>query len=172
MCSRENPDPSHQLLLGDQCTYWQSSSQSLCRCDHVWNYSKVFYGKPLSCPSDSALDFVVHEKNSVFLETAEELPEVVIWGYHVASLSLNRLDEKGCDFFWRDVLVKELLLDEIDAGEAAVRILQLQGAPVTVGVWNVVNTGKKRRKTLHLGRFARSEREGTHGPSVKTAVES
>src|SRR5579872_4899863 len=98
--------------------------------------------EPLAGPAHSGLDFICYKQDPVLSEPLEQFEEIIIRRDYVATFSLDRLDEKGGDFLWGDVLVEVLLLNVINAGKTAVGILLLQGASVAVRIWNVLNHRK------------------------------
>lgn len=63
------------------------------------------------------------------------------------------------------------LIDVVYAPVVAVRIGHFEGTTVTIRIWHVCYAGHKWKKMSSLNRFARCDRQGADGSSVKGADE-
>jgi len=131
----------------------------------------VLAGEHLSGPAHTRLDFVGHEQNSVAVAQRPQVCQVAGRRHHVATLSLNRLDEDGRDIVGIEVAGEQILFDHADASAIACRLVAAELTTVAVGVRHVVHVGQQRTKPRMLSRLAGRERHCSGGPPVKCAAE-
>jgi hypothetical protein len=109
----------------------------------------------LSGPSHSALDLIIHKKDSELLCQLVKLLMEFRRRDDIAALSLNGFDENGGHFLRRDAPLEEILSDPIDTGSAATGVLPMViRATIAVGVRNMGDPGDEWIKSPLVNHFA------------------
>src|SRR5439155_23330788 len=127
---------------------------------NVRDYAKVLARPHASGASHTALDLIHDEQDAVTIRQRPQPAQEIRRRNYVSPFALDGFDDNRSHFFRRRRGL-EYLLDELDAGAAAVAFsgAASQRAPVGVGVWYVGHPGKQGTEAAALRRLAGSERK-------------
>src|SRR3972149_5352138 len=91
-------------------------------------------------------------------------------GNDIPPFALNGFKKNSRHFLGRDTPLKEIFSNPTDTGSAATGILPMMiRTAVAIGVRNMGDPGDERGKPPFVDHFACREREGAHGPPMKSA---
>jgi hypothetical protein len=108
----------HQLLPAYDPAEWETVRQTLCHNYDVWPDARMFRRKVLARPTETRLDFIENEKQTVRVANVSQACQERRGRGDVASLADDRFDDDGGRVLGRRLLrenefeLVETLIDE------------------------------------------------------------
>ena len=96
-----------QLLPADDTRKGETISKTLSNGHNVWPDTRVFDGKVLSSPSETTLDLVNDEHDTMLVTNLSETLQELWGSRNVTTLADNRLDDDSSGIFRCRLLRKE-----------------------------------------------------------------
>jgi hypothetical protein len=117
------------------------------------------------------LHLIGDDEDAVGLAQAIQPVEETARGDDVSPLALNRLDDDGGHFLWRNGRLEDNLLDEADAGLPDVLSVGLIRVPKRIRVGDVRDIQQLTAEAAPLRRLAAGQREGAERAAVEASIE-